>query len=330
MKRFIIILSSLFLLFCITVMAAGIWFSHVVHAPSSFAEDHEFMIESGSSGYAIAQKLAQENIVSDADIFYVLLRLNPKIIQAGEYSIPARSNMKSVLSVLQSGSVITRAVTLAEGMTVKQAMRLLENEPLLIGDISDKNIPEGSLLPETYHFTRGDTRDDVLQRMRKAHDDLVNKLWAERDTSLPLKNINEMVTLASIVEKETGIAHERARIAGLFYNRLKRGMMLQTDPTVVYVITNKLGHMEGKPLLLRHLQVESPYNTYKVVGLPPGPIANPGKASLEAVLNPEEHGYFYFVADGTGGHVFGKTLADHNRNVREWRKIKRAIQSGKK
>lgn len=327
MKRFFILLGSLFFLFCMIVVAAGLWVNHTIYAPSSFDQDTEFMIEPGTSGYTIAQQLAEKKLISHPELFYILLRINPAIIQAGEYQIPAYSNMESVLSLLQSGAVITRSVTLAEGMTVKQAIRLLKSEPLLQGDVSDKDIPEGSLLPETYHFTRGDTRAEILQRMRQAHDNLVNKLWDERDPSLPLKNINEMVTLASIVEKETGIAHERARIAGLFYNRLKRGMMLQTDPTVVYVITHRLGHMEGKPLLLKHLAVDSPYNTYRVVGLPPGPIANPGKASLEAVLKPEKHDYLYFVADGSGGHVFGKTLADHNRNVQQWRKIKRTIQT---
>lgn len=323
MKRFFVILSSLFFFSCMAVIAAGLWINYTINAPASFAEDQEFMIASGTSGYAIAQNLEQKKLIRNADLFYVMLRLNPAIIQAGEYHIPAHSSMKSVLSLLQSGSVITRSVTLAEGMTVKQVIAMLESEPLLEGNITDKNIPEGTLLPETYHFTRGDTRDEMLQRMRKAHDEFVTKLWAQRDPSIPLKNIHEMVTLASIVEKETGVAHERARVAGLFYNRLARGMMLQTDPTVVYAITDRLGHMQGKPLLRRHLQVDSPYNTYKVVGLPPGPIANPGRASLEAVLKPEKHDYIFFVADGSGGHVFARTLAEHNRNVAQWRKFKR-------
>ena len=181
--------------------------------------------------------------------------------------------------------------------------------------------PEGSLLPETYLFTRGDTRAEIIARMQAAMT-AVDRLWAERAAGLPLDTPEEAVILASIIEKETGVNSERAVVAGVFVNRLRRGMRLQTDPTVIYALTNGERPL-GRELWRRDLEVDSPYNTYKVVGLPPGPIANPGLSALEAAMNPAETEYFYFVADGSGGHAFAKTLRDHNRNVAEWRRFQR-------
>lgn len=294
--------------------------------PGSFSTPQEILIEQGTTGNGVAQKLHQAGIINRPEIFYTLLRLDPTTIQAGEYLIPAHSSLSQVLEIFKSGKVLQRSFGFAEGLTVKQVILRLNNVPTLVGDITE--LPkEGTLLPDTYQFLRGDTRDSLIKRMQQAHTLLLEKLWAAREENFPLQTPEEAVTLASIVEKETGIAEERAKIAGLFYNRLKIGMPLQTDPTVVYAITDGLGHMEGKRLYSKHLQVDSPYNTYRIPGLPPAPIANPGRASLEAVFAPESHDYLYFVADGTGGHVFAKDLPGHEKNVREWRIIRKKIEA---
>ncbi|MDB5478561.1 MAG: protein YceG like protein, partial [Alphaproteobacteria bacterium] len=258
-------------------------------------------------------------------IFYALLRWQPFSIKAGEYGIPAHASMQQIIDILHSGRIIQRNVTLAEGLTVKQTLILIANNIYLTGDVTQ--VPaEGTLLPDTYNFLRGATRDSIVKRMQEAQQKFMTGLWEKRDLALPLKTPEEAVTLASIVEKETGVGTERARIAGLFYNRLKIGMPLQSDPTVVYVITDGLGHMGGKRLYSKNLEVESPYNTYRNNGLPPGPIANPGRAALEAVFHPEAHEYLYFVANGTGGHVFARTLDEHNANVAKWREIRKEME----
>lgn len=312
-------------LFFISLIAGGMWVVHMINAPAPFDVQKEIIVTPGSSGGTVTDQLARQNIIEQPKIFYLLLRFGHVQIKAGEYAIPPHSSLKEIVTLLQDGKTIQRSFTLAEGLTVKQALILMQQNEFLTGDV--KTPPkEGSLLPDTYQFTRGDTRDALIARMEESQKKLLNNLWEKRDASLPLKTPEEAVILASIVEKETGKSEERAKIAGLFYNRLKIGMALQTDPTVVYAITDGLGHMGGKALLHKDLETDSPYNTYRVVGLPPGPIANPGRASLEAVFAPEKHDYLFFVADGTGGHVFSETLAGHNANVTEWRKIKKEKQ----
>lgn len=307
------------------ILAGGFWFKREITQPGSFTEDKEVIVEQGSSGRVIAQQLATQGIITYPDLFYVMLRLHPAPIQAGEYAIPAQSSMKDIAALLHDGKTIQRHFTLPEGLTVKQALILLNQNEYLTGTVD--TIPEeGTLFPETYSFTRGESRAELIKRMQESQNALLDQLWEDRDESLPLVSKKEALTLASIVEKETGKPEERAKIAGLFYNRLKIGMPLQTDPTIVYVITDGLGHMGGKKLYTKSMQINSPYNTYKNIGLPPGPIANPGKDSLEAVFHPEHHDYLFFVADGTGGHVFSETLAGHNKNVTQWRKIKKEIQ----
>jgi UPF0755 protein len=187
---------------------------------------------------------------------------------------------------------------------------------------------EGSLLPDTYSYTRAESNEDVISRMQKAMTSTIDELWDKRIPGLPFADKNEAMTLASIVEKETGKPEERARIAGVFINRLKAGMPLQTDPTVIYALTGGKPENEGqgplgRRLLTKDLEIDSPYNTYKYPGLPPGPIANPGRAAIEATLNPEVNDFIYFVADGTGGHIFAKTLSEHNDNVAKWRQIRK-------
>jgi UPF0755 protein len=232
-----------------------------------------------------------------------------------------------VLDKLVAGDVVLRQVTIPEGLTTAQVLDLLAGVDGLEGTIS---MPpsEGSLLPETYDYTLGDTREMLIERMRKGMDSLIAELWPKRAAELPLKSPEEAVILASIVEKETGIPAERPRVAAVFVNRLKRGMPLQSDPTVIYGLTRgKVASVAngegilGRKLIRADLDLDNPYNTYRILGLPPGPIANPGRASLEAVLNPPATTELYFVADGTGGHAFASTLEEHNRNVARWRKL---------
>lgn len=322
MRRLFTVLIALASLGFICLMAGGAWVIQQLHHPASFDTPRELMIAPGTTGKALTDQLKEQKFIEQDILFYTLLRLQPITLRTGEYLIPAHSSIRAIHDILRSGQPIQRYFTLPEGMTVKQALILLRQNEFLSGAI-DALPPEGSLLPDTYAFTRGDSRLNVIKRMQQAQQELLKELWDKRDPDLLLNSPQEAVILASIVEKETGQADERRKVAGLFYNRLRIGMMLQTDPTVVYAITDGLGHMGGKPLLRKHLAVDSPYNTYRYAGLTPTPIANPGRASLEAVFNPEKHDYLFFVADGTGGHAFSETLSGHNANVAKWRKIKK-------
>lgn len=316
------LLATLTALFCITAVASFLWLTHGLQEPGPNNQTAVFMVKPGSTGLNVAADLAQEKLITQPKIFYFLLRWQRTILKAGEYEIPARASMLQIVDILQNGEAVQHLFTLPEGLTVKQTLQLLQDTEFLSSTI-DKTPAEGSLLPESYSFIRNDTRQSIITRMQKAQADLLTELWVKRDKDVPLTDPQQAITLASIVEKETGKPEERARVAGLFYNRLKINMPLQTDPTVVYAVTDGLGSMQGKRLYSKYLQIDSPYNTYLHAGLPPGPIANPGKASLEAVLHPEKHKFLYFVADGTGGHVFAATLNEHNKNVAEWRKFRR-------
>jgi UPF0755 protein len=217
------------------------------------------------------------------------------------------------------GVTVKHRLTIPEGLTSAEIVALVAAAPDLEGSVPAALPADGSLLPETYFFSKGDTREQLLERMRKGMSDALAELWPARDGAVALKTVAEAVTLASIVEKETGLAAERPRVASVFFNRLAQGMPLQSDPTVIYALTGGKGPL-GRALLRADLQVASPYNTYANPGLPPGPIANPGRASLEAVLHPDSTKDLYFVADGSGGHAFAATLDEHNRNVAAWRK----------
>jgi UPF0755 protein len=229
--------------------------------------------------------------------------------------------MREAVALLTSGKTIVHRLTLPEGVMSAEAAALIAAAEPLVGEIGTIP-PEGSLLPETYHFSRGDTRSDLIARMQAAQDEVLAELWPTRSDDLPFDTRREAVILASIVEKETGVAEERPLVASVFINRLRKEMRLQSDPTVVYGLTDGEGPL-GRALTRADLEIATPYNTYLIDGLPPGPIANPGRASLAAVLSPAESEYLYFVADGSGGHAFAKTLTQHNRNVANWRKIRR-------
>ena len=221
---------------------------------------------------------------------------------------------------LVEGRSIQHSITIPEGLTSAQIVARINEHPILVGDI-DYIPAEGSLLPETYKFTRGASRQEVLERMQRAHQKVVDEAWEHRIEDLPIQTKEDLITLASIVEKETGRADERNRVAAVFLNRLKRGMKLQSDPTILYGLYGGEAWEKSRTIYRSDMQRPNAYNTYQIEGLPPGPIANPGRASIEAVANPSRTDDLYFVADGSGGHAFSETLAEHNRNVEKWRAI---------
>lgn len=313
----------------VVLVAIGFWWaSQQFQNPGPLAEDASIIIERGSGLNRIAAQLEEAGAISNRYIFIGGVRVMglQSDLKAGEYTLPANISAKAIAEQLRDHDVVERRVTIREGLTSYEIVRLLNGVEGLSGEITDIP-PEGSLLPETYDFQLNEPRAKIIARMSKAMDDAIADLWPQRAEGLPFNTIEEAMALASIIEKETSVAYERKKVAGVFVNRLRRGMKLQTDPTVIYAITMGRHENEGKGPLGRRLlrkdwEYDSPYNTYKHAGLPPGPIANPGRASIEAALNPAAHDYIYFVADGTGGHAFGKTLAEHNRNVAAWRKVR--------
>ncbi len=289
---------------------------------SEVEEDTAFVVPSGSSLTSVAEKLEDEELIASADSFLLWAKVigSGDPIKAGEFLLPAGSSPSTILDTLQHGEVIRRFVTIPEGLPSIMVYERLMAEPLLTGPIP---VPrEGSVLPESYDFERGETRGAVLARMQKAMRDTIAELWPKRAPGIAVDTPEKAIILASIVEKETGVARERRMVAGLYSNRVKAGMLLQADPTIIYPIT------KGKPLGRRIRQSEisavNGYNTYTMVGLPVAPITNPGRASIEAVLNPAKTEALYMVADGSGGHAFASTLSEHNANVAKWFAIRRA------
>ncbi len=309
-----------------------------------------FVVERGTSGNQIAGMLYRDGLIEDPFIFQIGMTIlgQHTSLQAGEYEVQPGMSAKDIMWMMANGKTVGRRITVREGLTSFEVVRLLNEAENLSGEV--QNIPtEGVLLPNTYDFQKDEPRSKLIERMDAAMEQVVLPachvlLEKEAGATMkdfldmecapapkPLKTVGDVLTLASIVEKETAVAEEREKVAGVFMNRLRKGIPLQTDPTVIYAITKGKHKNDGKGplgrrLLKKDLQFNSPYNTYKNAGLPPGPIANPGKASIEAVLNPGQHDYIYFVADGTGGHAFAKTLSEHNANVAKWRKIRRQQQ----
>ena len=306
------------------------WSYHLYKAPAErTGEETFFLIERGDTLRSIARNLSAEDLISNETVFRMSARFRglESRFQAGEYKIPPQATMETLQNLFVSGKTFSRQITIPEGLTSWQIVQIINQVPAMKGEIAD--IPaEGTLLPETYAYQRTDTREGLIARMQENMTAAIDGLWDGRVRGLPFDSKEEAIVLASIVEKETAVAAERAKVAGVFINRLHKGMKLQSDPTVIYALTN--GQIQntgqgplGRRLLRKDLTIPSPYNTYANEGLPPAPIANPGLASMASVLNPEEHDYLYFVADGTGGHVFAKTLKEHNNNVNKWRKIRR-------
>lgn len=292
--------------------------------PGPLAANSNFVVRSGAGLAEIANNLERNGIVSDARIYrYVTATYldDNQTLKAGEYEIKAGASMKDVTELLESGKSILYSVSMPEGLTVKQMFQRLADDTVLEGDLPSDLPPEGSLRPDTYKFTRGTKRAEIVTQMAAAQEKLIDQIWERRDPDLPVKTRDEFVTLASNVEKETGKDDERAHVASVFINRLAKGMRLQSDPTIIYGLFGGDGKPADRPIFQSDIKKETPYNTYVIKGLPPGPIANPGRAALEAVAHPWKTDDLYFVADGTGGHVFAATLAEHNANVKRWRKL---------
>lgn len=290
------------------------------------AAETAIVIPRGTSTEGIARLLADRGVVREPDLFVAGVRLfgGKAPLRAGEYTFPANVSARGAMRVLQTAEPVVHRLTVPEGLTTAEVLALVAAEDALDGETPAAE--EGTLLPETYHFRRGDSRVALIGRMQADMEALLGELWPARDPDVPLADPREALILASIVEKETAVAAERPRVAAVFINRLKRGMKLQSDPTVVYALSDGSGALD-RALLRADLKIDHPYNTYVIAGLPPGPIANPGRASLEAVLQPADTKELYFVADGNGGHAFAETLAEHNRNVARWRKVQRQMRN---
>jgi len=325
------LVTFFFLLACLFV-GVFYWVKVQFDQPGPLATSTVVVIPKGEGVSAIAERLERDGVIADRRIFmtsilYFMYLKGQGSLKAGEYEFRKYATMRSVLDTMVEGKSIEHKVTLAEGLTSFQIVEKLKAHPELHGEITE--IPaEGSLLPDTYRFGRNDTRQDIVERMQAAQAKFLGKVWATRDEDIVVTTPEEALILASIVEKETGRADERARIASVFQNRIRKKMRLQSDPTIIYGLVGGKGALDG-PIMQQDLDRETGYNTYQINGLPPTPIANPGRAAIEAVLRPAKTKDLYFVADGTGGHVFAPTLDEHNKNVFRWRKIEREIRARK-
>jgi UPF0755 protein len=329
-RRAVRIVLFAFALAAVGFAAAGVWVWRDFTAPGPSAEIRTIVIPKGTGLRALAHRLADAGVVRRPLVFVAGVRAIDlaRRMHAGEFAFAPGMSMEAVARHIASGETVRRRLTVPEGLTVREIVGLVAAADGLDGDVGA--VPaEGSLLPETYFFSYGDARTGIVARMRDGMKQAVSDSWAKRNASaIAISTPAEALVLASIIEKETGIAAERPRISGVFHNRLRKGMRLQSDPTVVYALTQG-GAPLGRALSRADLGIESPYNTYQTGGLPPGPIASPGRAALDAAVRPMQTDELYFVADGTGGHVFARTLAEHNRNVAKWRQIQRNGEAGR-
>ena len=309
-------------LVALVVVLGATWLYQGPGPAARSGEVTNVVLRRGASLPEIAGALEQAGVIRSSSIFLTAAQTTgaARKLKAGEYEFASHASLRQVLNKIRDGKIVRHHVTIAEGLTSDMVVDILMRAPELTGTVPTP--PEGSVLPETYQVQRGEDRAAVLQRMMDDRDALLDKLWAERQAGLPFATKEQAVTMASIVEKETGLARERPHVAAVFINRLRQGIRLGSDPTIIYGLTR--GRPLGRGILLSELQRQTPYNTYLIEGLPPTPIANPGKAALEAVLNPLNSNDLYFVADGTGGHVFASTYADHERNVAKWRQVERS------
>jgi len=314
--------ANAFMLLIVALMGFGAiigWGKAKFYEPGPLSEPAFIEVNQGDNLTKVTPRLIEAGVISDEHIFRLGARYTglDSQLKFGEYEIPAAASMEAVLLVLTSGRSVQYKVTLAEGLSSFEIVQVLLANEILTGEVAEIP-PEGSLAPDTYLFGRGASRQSILDEMSASQEKILADAWAVRATDLPIETPEELLILASIIEKETGVSSERGQVASVFVNRLNRGMRLQTDPTVIYGIT--LGREKlGRGLRVSELQGETPYNTYVISGLPPTPIANPGRLAIEAAANPDSTDYLYFVADGTGGHAFATTLAAHNQNVARWR-----------
>lgn len=312
--------SSLLILLLFLGAATGIYTKYYYESAGPLPEPTNIIFRKGMGFQAIVDHMAEKGVIRHPLLFKVIAAAtgDGRRFKAGEYAFSAGISPRLVMDMIAGGQVVVHKITIPEGLTAQEIKELLAKEPVLEGGVPD-GLKEGFLLPETYHYTYGDSRQLIAQRMQASMQALLAELWPKRKANLPIRTVEEAVVLASIVEKETGVKSERPRVAAVFINRLNRGMKLQSDPTVAYGVEKDKGPLKGD-LTSADLKYDSRYNTYMYEGLPPAPIANPGRASIEAVLNPPETKELYFVATGTGGHNFSETLAQHNAFVQQYRK----------
>ncbi|MEO0983832.1 MAG: endolytic transglycosylase MltG [Pseudomonadota bacterium] len=321
------------LLVLLAVLAAGAaaagWFhfNNEISKRGPTATDTVFTVQQGEGLSTVAARLADEGVIRNETMFKLAARVEgaERALKVGEFEVPAGASASEVLDLLVSGDVVVHRITIPEGRTTAQALRIIEANEVLVGPLPEPAPEEGDLLPDTYAFSRGDTRVELIERMMEAQDDVFEDLWDSRAPDLPFKTREEALILASVVEKETGKADERGEVAGVFVNRLRRGMRLESDPTIIYGVSNgePLFNNRGQRRTLYRSEIdrETPWNTYQIDGLPATPICNPGRDAIAAVLNPPETEYLFFVADGAGGHAFAKTYREHQRNVASYRRI---------
>ncbi len=328
MKRWRVPIVVLVVIGIAGLVALRWWLQSAAQAPGPAAQATTVIVARGSGSQQIAAQLAAAGAVDSRWMFLVELALahNPSL-KAGEYAITPHATMAAIIDMMHRGQVVEHKLTIPEGLTAQQVAALVDSAEAMRGHLL-RTPAEGTLLPQTYFYLYDEPRDAILARMSAAMTEVLDTLWAGRAPNLPIADKAQAVILASIVERETAVAAERPRVAAVYENRLRQHMKLESDPTVIYAVSHGLGALD-RPLSRADLATASPYNTYVNEGLPPGPICNPGRASIEAVLHPAASDDLYFVADGSGGHAFAKTLAQHNKNVEKWRQLQKNQANGK-
>ncbi len=328
---FVVVGNAIITIVLLLLIGAGTTYYYskqVLESPGPLKEDKVVNIPARAGKRDIADVLQREGVIDVNPWLFiggVFAMKASSDLKPGEYSFQKNASLRDVIATIVEGKVVQHSVTVAEGLTSEQIVAKLSDNDLFAGSV--REIPrEGTLLPETYKFPRGTTRDQVIQRMQAAQKRIVAEIWERRSPDLPIKSPEQLVTLASIVEKETGKADERSRVAAVFVNRLKQKIKLQSDPTIIYGLVGGKGTL-GRPIKRSEITQPSPYNTYVIDGLPPGPIANPGRASLEAAANPARTRDLFFVADGTGGHAFTETYDQHAKNVAKLRAMEKQVQN---
>ena len=329
-------LKALFAFVIVIALIAGgaaaygwYWLQGQVAEPGPLAAEYEFTIESGEALASVANRLEAEGVIADKRILRLKARLDDveTDLKAGSYVVPAKASVAEILDQFIEGDVIEYRLTIPEGLTTAQILRRVEAADRLTGDMPEREFAEGVLLPDTYAFGANTTRTQFIERMEAAQQALLEELWPTRQEGLPIRTPEEAVILASIVEKETASADERPLVAGLFVGRLKKGMRLESDPTIIYGVSRgePLYNRQGQRRTLYRSEInrKTDWNTYQIDGLPITPISNPGRDAIAAVLDPPATDYVFFVADGKGGHLFAETYAEHKRNVAAYRAYER-------
>jgi len=328
---FVIVGNAIITILLIAMLGAGAVYYYgrqVLEAPGPLAEDKIVNIPQRAGKRDIAETLNREGVTDVNPWVFIASVAALKAssdLKPGEYSFQKNASLRDVIATIVEGKVVQHSFTIPEGLTSEQIVARLSDNDIFTGSV--RELPrEGTLLPETYKFPRGTTREQVVQRMQQAHKRVLAEIWERRSQDLPIKTPEQLVTLASIVEKETGKPDERSRVAAVFVNRLKQKIKLQSDPTIIYGLVGGKGTL-GRPIMRSEIEQPTPYNTYLVEGLPPGPIANPGRASLEATANPARTKELFFVADGTGGHAFAESLTQHQQNVAKLRQFEQQVRA---